>query len=206
MRFIYQGQFLSDKNTIQFYNIKDKTTIHCHITTKQTASSSSNSALGTQSSDVNTNEVRHRVVVDSPTTTPSTSPVDSATGEASNMQPSSSGQQQQQQSQQANATPSSAQQPSSSGHFRAIISIDLNSLLLPLFAVVLSTFWYFRIHFKHFFSPLSTLILVIFTFLYALFLTNNIHATSTLIANNFWLRSQLFLRSQQQTGRIQRSF
>lgn len=35
MRFIYQGQFLCDKNTIKSYNIKDQTTIHCHITSKQ---------------------------------------------------------------------------------------------------------------------------------------------------------------------------
>jgi len=35
VRFIYQGQFLCDKNTVKSYNIKDQTTIHCHITSKQ---------------------------------------------------------------------------------------------------------------------------------------------------------------------------
>lgn len=40
MRFIYQGQFLCDKNTVKYYNIKDQTTIHCHITTKLNQSQS----------------------------------------------------------------------------------------------------------------------------------------------------------------------
>ncbi len=41
VRFIYQGQFLKDTNTIKFYNIKDQTTIHCHITSRQNQNNNS---------------------------------------------------------------------------------------------------------------------------------------------------------------------
>jgi hypothetical protein len=42
VRFIYQGQFLKDSNTIKSYNIRDKTTIHCHITTRQVSNPNNN--------------------------------------------------------------------------------------------------------------------------------------------------------------------
>jgi hypothetical protein len=71
-----------------------------------------------------------------------------------------------------------------------LMSIDLNNLLLPLVAIVLAFSWYFRVHFRHFFSPLSTLILFIFTIIYSLFLFNCIYtALSARILNwNFLLQ------------------
>lgn len=74
----------------------------------------------------------------------------------------------------------------------AVISIDLRYLLLPLFAVVISSLWYFRINFKHFFSPLSTLILFVFTFVYGIFLVNNINSSSILAAATFIFNNRIW--------------
>lgn len=83
--------------------------------------------------------------------------------------------------------------------FTAVISIDLNHLLLPLLAVVLGTCWYFRLNFKHLFSPLSTLILIIFTFLYAIFLFNNLQSSSSVTVNNILVhRRVLHIREESQ--------
>lgn len=203
MRFIYQGQFLNDKATIKSYNIKDQTTIHCHITSKpasvatieqqsinrDTSSSSTadasrpitneNITNATSSSSIgqhltnattNTNVLRHRNVNETsadlnPTSPDTNGAVDASIGN--------------------NNQPLEPIEP---------LSIHLNHLLLPFFAFLLGTCWYFRINFKHFFSPLSTLILIIFTFLYALFLFNNIHSTSSYAVNNFLLHNRLLHR------------
>ena len=79
-----------------------------------------------------------------------------------------------------------------------IINVELTSFLLPLLAVVLSCGWYIRVNFKNFFSPLSTLILIIFTFIYALFLLNNIHTNSLIAVNNIMYRTRVLQRRQQQ--------
>lgn len=166
VRFIYQGQFLSDKNTIKSYNIKDQTTIHCHITSKPSSQQSN------QNIQVTNNEfeaLHHQ----EDATEVSSSRIDS---ERNDLSP--------------------ATEPTQ--NYTTIISIDLSNLLLPLFAIVLGTCWYFRINFKHLFSPLSTLILVIFSFLYAVFLFNNIHSTSALAANHFLLHGRIFQRRSTQ--------
>ena len=205
VRFIYQGQFLCDKNTVKSYNIKDQTTIHCHITTKpqhqqqQQATqvqstldidAASGNPLGTfnnqhhqeLASGLRLREVNPIVSTMTPNNQTSTGLINS---NMSNTGVEAA----------ANvvgprvAAPNVAAAPT-------IINIDLNNLLLPFFAGLLGVSWYFRVNFKHFFSPLSTLILVIFTFIYALFLFNNIHSTSSIAANNFMMHSRILRRRQ----------
>jgi hypothetical protein len=190
VRFIYQGQFLCDKNTVKSYNIKDQTTIHCHITTKLNQpqppevnlnQEQSSSSSGLRLRAVNT-ILNDDLVV-------STTATNEATANNINNNPSNG------------IVPNLIVPPTlpetrnpMRNTTTTIISIDLNNLLLPLFAVLLGVSWYFRVNFKHFFSPLSTLILVIFTFIYALFLFNNIHSTSSIAANNFMTHSRILRR------------
>ncbi|CAF0760801.1 unnamed protein product [Brachionus calyciflorus] len=152
VRFIYQGQFLADKNTVKSYNIKDQTTIHCHITSKSTPTTNLN-----QDNEQN-NELRHRDV----------------TEQATNETLSSS---------QNEINRENNENTNNQQIFPGVINNDLNHVLLPLLAIFLGTCWYLRIHFKHLFSPLSTLILIIFTFLYGLFLFNNLQSASPPASN-----------------------
>ncbi len=213
MRFIYQGQFLCDKNTVKSYNIKDQTTIHCHITTKPNQQSSASTTTTTSSSsndsassnlnnehsgsglrlrevnfpNNNNNNNNQSVASQTNNNLPINRTFIVNGNTANNID--------------ANlidaSTPRLAQVTNSTTTTTTtVISIDLNNLLLPLFAVLLGIIWYFRVNFKHFFSPLSTLILVIFTFIYALFLFNNIHSTSSIAANNFMMHSRILRRRQ----------
>jgi hypothetical protein len=211
VRFIYQGQFLCDKNTVKSYNIKDQTTIHCHITTKpnqqqSSSSSSSSTTTTTTSNDSASANLNHEHSgsglrlreVNYPNNNNNNQSVASQTNNnlpinrtfilngntTNNIDPNLIDA----------STPRLAQNTNSTT--TTVISIDLNNLLLPLFAVLLGIIWYFRVNFKHFFSPLSTLILVIFTFIYALFLFNNIHSTSSIAANNFMMQSRILRRRQ----------
>jgi hypothetical protein len=173
VRFIYQGQFLNEKATIKSYNIKDQTTIHCHITSKpssQTAQANSDQAYSMLNRLPNLDTAEPII---------NNVEVDSSTAQQTETQPVNDQQQ---------------QQP----RIEAIetIGLHLNHFLLPIFAAVLASCWYFRVNFKHFFSPLSTLILVIFTFLYALFLFNNIHSTSAYAVNNFFMHNRLVHRRE----------
>jgi hypothetical protein len=97
----------------------------------------------------------------------------------------------------------SSQQHQQANSFQSLVNIDVNSLLLPTFSMGLSLCWYFRINFKNLFSPLSTLILVIFTFLFALFVVNNLQSTSALIANHVMMRDQFFQRRRQRRRLLQ---
>lgn len=104
-------------------------------------------------------------------------------------------QQQQQQQSQGNSSASESPASSNTGQQQTnitIINIELSHLLLPLFAILISSLWYFRINFKHFFSPLSTLILVVFTFVYGVFLINNVHATTAIAAANFFFHNRIW--------------
>lgn len=107
-------------------------------------------------------------------------------------------QQQQQQQQQVQGASDALESSASSNTDQPqqrnvpIINMALSHLLLPLFAILISSLWYFRINFKHFFSPLSTLILVVFTFVYGVFLINNVHATTTIAAANFFFHSRIW--------------
>jgi len=216
VRFIYQGQFLSDKNTIKSYNIKDQTTIHCHITSKQPTAAAS---PPNPSSDFSANNARQRINAHQITS------ITRITGESSIPQ-------QQDLSPPPNANSSGITNPlsdngnvtsissapsnqSSTNSMRVplnraarsrrlnhhhhmintatIINVDLTNIFLPFFAVLLGSFWYIRVHFKHFFTPFSTLVLVLISFIYALFLFNNIYASSFVDANN-QLTSRLFQR------------
>ncbi len=209
MRFIYQGQFLCDKNTIKSYNIKDHTTIHCHITNnKQAPTSESGSNETTANSppvdttntslasnprarNVQTHQIEaiNRINQMSPASTAaaatsdSPSTTDASTVPVSDSTPNTINTSNQQQ--QANIT---------------IINVELSHLLLPLFAILISSLWYFRVHFKHFFSPLSTLILVVFTFVYSVFLVNNVHATTTMAAANFFFHSRIWRSNRNTQG------
>jgi hypothetical protein len=69
-----------------------------------------------------------------------------------------------------------------------IVNIDTSHLIVPLSTVMLTICWYFRVNFKHFFSPLSTLFLLISTFAYFLFLINNINTVSFLSSQSRLIR------------------
>lgn len=229
VRFIYQGQFLCDKNTIKSYNIKDKTTIHCHITTKpasMTDSSSNESntnnttlpSISVTSNPRARNVQNHQIATinrinqmsasteattraDNPSTTDNRST--SSNGivtDSTDLTPQTQGNNGTSESS-ASSTNTDQQQTNIT-----IINVELSHLLLPLFAILISSLWYFRLNFKHFFSPLSTLILVVFTFVYGVFLINNVHATTAIAAANFffhnriWRNNRNILRTQSATG------
>jgi hypothetical protein len=141
VRFIYQGQFLKDNNTVSSYNIRDKTTIHCHITAQQKQSPSIHN--DTIFADANVDAAVPSTTMPSDPNRPSTS--------ATNQ----------------NATNRNS---SSISRVNSLISIEFGTLLLPLFTVLLASTWYFRMNFKQFFSPLSNLFLIFITAVYTLFL------------------------------------
>lgn len=236
VRFIYQGQFLCDKKTIKSYNIKDQTTIHCHITSKKPRTeidtditnntqylsnsrqriqnssqlstiTSTTSLSGTNlsiessiSNDIETeNEVnRDNTIqstisnnnnsntlnqIDNGNSTPMAgASIQNQNGlENSNMNISEVPSAQSEQAEEINSV-------------QTILNLDISNFLLPSFAMLISSLWYFRINFKHFFSPLSTLILLIFTFVYGIFLINNIHSTTTMAAANLVFHNRIWRR------------
>ena len=202
VRFIYQGQFLCDKNTVKSYNIKDQTTIHCHITTKPNQQSQQQQSINNLDIDTSnglanfgqehsSSGLRLREVNFSNSDTNQTvnTNIDNVNNGSSNTINNNNNDP----NLMTTATPRVNPNQTTT---TTIISIDLNNLLLPFFAALLGVSWYFRVNFKHFFSPLSTLILVIFTFIYALFLFNNIHSTSSIAANNFMMHSRIMRRRQ----------
>ncbi|RNA22492.1 transmembrane and ubiquitin-like domain-containing 1 [Brachionus plicatilis] len=72
-----------------------------------------------------------------------------------------------------------------------LFNIELNHFLLPMLAIVLGTCWYIRLNFKHLFSPLSSLFLIIFTFLYAIFLINNLQSSSNVPVSTITVRRRI---------------
>jgi hypothetical protein len=219
VRFIYQGQFLSDKNTIKSYNIKDKTTIHCHITSKQPTNNPN-------PSDYSANNIRQRINshqitsitritgqnlrdensipnaalnIDSSSNSSTNSPVLPDDGNITSISSTSTNH--------TNTNSMRVPLNRNRGHrlnhhhhhmnTATIINVDLTNIFLPFFAVLLGSFWYIRVHFKHFFTPFSTLVLILISFIYALFLFNNIYTSSFLEANS-QLTSRFFPRRQNQ--------
>lgn len=186
MRFIYQGQFLNDQKTISSYNIKDQSTIHCHITSKpQSQAPNESSSSSNQTTVSNTsNVIRQRQIAS----------INQALSQTDQTETNLNNQRENQTPQSivettTNVIRSSSAAQTNHAHLN-LMSIDLNNLLLPLVAIILAISWYFRVHFRHFFSPLSTLILFIFTLIYSLFLFNCIYtALSARILNwNFLLQ------------------
>lgn len=192
VRFIYQGQFLCDKNTVKSYNIKDQTTIHCHITTKPQAQQQQPQPQPVQQAQQTEDLIQAQFNSIRLRNGENVAPLQTGNSLNANVNSNESNN---------NVQPRVGQRQL--GTISTIINIDLNNLLLPFFAIILGVCWYFRVNFKHFFSPLSTLILVIFTFIYALFLFNNIHSTSTMAANNLILHSRLLRRRQNQNQAAQ---
>ena len=205
--------------TIKSLNIKDQTTIHCHIISKPTvgAAAPSQSGLNSATTGANHGDTTLTSIINtsSSTTVTSTSShlrqrLNNRTGGLARLQTSPIETSASTESSSANTAVAAATTVSTgqsnpvnvpSRGRRVLTSIDVNSLLLPLLAIVLAACWYFRINFKHFFSPLSTLVLIVLTFIYALFLFNNIHATSTLVANNFVITSRI-LQSRRRVGNV----
>jgi hypothetical protein len=193
VRFIYQGQFLNDKSTIKSYNIRDQTTIHCHITSKLASGNQQQQQAESAALDLRDNSPGHsESTLGGSTRQAAASSFASSSGGGETLTNSSS-------TESENASANAAAEIMGNEGPMESINLHLNHLLLPFFAILLGTCWYFRINFKHFFSPLSTLILVIFTFLYALFLFNNIHSTSSYAVNSFLLQNRLL--HQQHRGR-----
>lgn len=154
IRFIYQGQFLDDKQTFKSYNIKDQTTIHCNIISKPSVSNQDSS----ESSSLQPTELENN--------------------STNNLAQQSS-----------NLTEASNQNGDLGQNI--LFNIELNHFLLPMLAIVLGTCWYIRLNFRHLFSPLSSLFLIIFTFLYALFLINNLQSPSIVTPNNITVRRRI---------------
>ena len=72
-----------------------------------------------------------------------------------------------------------------------VFNIELNHFLLPILAIILGTCWYIRLNFKNLFSPLSSLFLIIFTFLYGIFLINNLQSSSNTPASTVTVRRRI---------------
>lgn len=223
VRFIYQGQFLCDKNTIKSYNIKDKTTIHCHITSKQPTSSNSTSMI--TANDYSTSNIRQRInshQINSITRLTGglnqneneSVNLDGANSNLTNMLPetpvssrtvsSTTNNQTTMNNTNSIRVPMNRRSRRLNNHANmintaTIINVDLANIFLPFFAVLLGSFWYIRVHFKHFFTPFSTLVLFLISFIYALFLFNNIYTSSFVEANaNQLIMNRLFSRRSQQ--------
>lgn len=220
VRFIYQGQFLCDKNTIKSYNIKDKTTIHCHITSKQQQQTLRSDQTATDT----TNNIRQRIqnhqistisritggqnnlpqqntTISDQSTDPAETPESEVAVDNSENTPVMdngvvtsiiSSNSTNNTNPENNNVLTNLNEQSNATNNTTIISIELSNFLLPLFAMLISCLWYFRINFKHFFSPLSTLILFVFTFVYAIFIINNIHSTTTMAAANFIFHNRIW--------------
>ena len=167
---------MNDSNTVDYYNIKDQTTIHCIITSKKCGDVSKSNDSTNNEARANNRQMESASTSVASTTEPSSTNqiidsdnvTDGAANEADDVGSAT-----------AEAAPSPEIVATTSG-----ARFTLNSLLLPLLAVVLSTCWYFRINFKQLFSPLLSLFLITITFIYALLLTNSILSSSEFITNH----------------------
>lgn len=203
VRFIYQGQFLNDSNTIDYYNIKDQTTIHCIITTrkcgdvnKPNETSEANATRVNSSSGSSSRQLESVDTAASPSSHVAAASSSSNSNEtANNNNTNNNNSVTVNENNGANdTTDASTTAASAAEHAQSQVEggsattngvrFSLNSLLLPLLAVVLSTCWYFRINFKQLFSPLLSLFLITITFIYALLLTNSILSSSEFITNH----------------------
>ena len=146
VRFIYQGQFLKDTNTISSYNIRDQTTIHCHITTRQGTSASNED---TNTANVTTIEANNNQ-----------SQVDQTVLAANNSISTDRNNNNNNQTTTTTTTTTTTH----------VLSIEFGNYLIPIFTILLASIWYFRMNFKQFFSPLSNLFLFVLTFVYTVFL------------------------------------
>lgn len=164
---------MNEKATIKSYNIKDQTTIHCHITSKSSSGTTPATTTTTTSSLVSSNDTPEAVPLTQ--TSQNASPID-LTNDSTTNNPASN--------------PTTRQQPQQIEPVIDMIGLLLNHCILPLLAGLLAGCWYFRINFKHLFSPLTTLVLVIFTFLYALFLFIYIHSHSVYAFNSFFMANR----------------
>lgn len=224
VRFIYQGQFLCDKNTVKSYNIRDHTTIHCHITSKQPradlgVAAAHNNAIANpppQHTPVATNNLRQRIQTHQISTIARITGISARDGTnynnptLTNVEPPSSPTTDTHDNNYTENSTANTIQPELAANeqletagnnnnnntttnlsMSTIIRIDLSYFLLPLFALLIAGLWYFRINFKHFFSPLSTLILFVFTFVYSIFLINNINSAS-IPTVRFYLNNRLW--------------
>jgi len=167
VRFIYQGQFLKDTNTLESYNIRDQTTIHCHITSRQPMASDASSAPSSTSQPIATTVQR----APSTETTPVSmdqEPVNSATNvnldEMSLASSNGSG------GTGASTMASTLHASRLNSNRNSLSNIEYGTILLPLLTILLASAWFFRINFKQFFSPLYNLFLVFITFVYGVFL------------------------------------
>jgi len=187
VRFIYQGQFLNEKATIRSYNIKDQTTIHCHITTKQLTAEATRNVTSAFNVDQQEAQTTTPIVLTTTTTTTTTTTSSSSLIQSTSSSTTTQSSTVNSPIEEATATPMQQQQRQQLEPVIDMISLLLNHCILPLLAGLLTGCWYFRINFKHLFTPLTTLILVIFTFLYALFLFIYIHSTSAYVFNSFFM-------------------
>ena len=145
VRFIYQGQFLKDTNTVKSYNIRDQTTIHCHITSKQPTANNSSIATATTTTTSNTSNTNN--------------PINYPTNSVNSIQ-----------QEPTTNTNNTENNNNNNGNTTRIISIEFSSVLLPIFTILLASIWYFRMNFKQFFTPLTNLFLLFMTFIYTIFL------------------------------------
>lgn len=211
VRFIYQGQFLCDKNTIRSYNIRDQTTIHCHITSKQPTANQLNSADFNNTSNIRQRISNHQIssiaritggqsnqVTDDST---SNNGINATNNMAADDATAATLLDNQSITNSANSirVPLNRNRNRRVNHHQmintaTIINVDLTNIFLPFFAVLLGSFWYIRVHFKHFFTPFSTLVLILISFIYALFLFNNIYTSSFVDGNHQLIANRIFNR------------
>lgn len=223
VRFIYQGQFLCDKNTIKSYNIKDQCTIHCHITTKtnpdqlgenNNSASSNNNNNNSSASILRQRIQNHQISTIARMTGMSSNLNNSSTDQRSNPIPESDNSviysantdnTQDSNPQTSNDQLTNNLNPENRAvninETATIISIEITNLLLPFGAMLLSSLWYFRVNFKHLFTPFTSLVLLIFTFVYGIILINNIHATTNLRSSNHIFNNR-FMRNRSEQNLI----
>lgn len=193
MRFIYQGQFLKDTNTIKSYNIRDQTTIHCHITSRQGTTTTTSTTSNGNNTDISGNNSNHvnnqsggsnsvgenRGDTSATTRTTTTSALNN-TITITRIQINNSV------IDENNSTATDTASPNGANSVNAgtnnannveqqhannqLLNIEFGSVLLPIFTILLASIWYFRMNFKQFFSPLSNLFLFFITFIYTIFL------------------------------------
>lgn len=169
VRFIYQGQFLKDSNTLESYNIRDQTTIHCHITSRQTMANDSSSATTTATNQPIATTIQRVTPAETMPPVGSSSSQDSVNSvmsanlnaSSSSVTGSSAG---------VSATASNISASRLNSNRNSLTNIEYGTILLPLLTILLASAWFFRINFKQFFSPLYNLFLVFITFVYAAFL------------------------------------
>ena len=162
VRFIYQGQFLKDSQTLESYNIRDQTTIHCHITTGQQPQTEI-TAPQTTTSTTNILDDEH----------PLRSSNQELENQNSNPTESQVSSNNQNTSTNASNTSSRSSNPDTIANTitrNTLANIEYGTILLPLLTILLASAWFFRINFKQFFSPLYNIFLVILSFIYVAFL------------------------------------